>query len=70
LPQHTGTAALSAASSVGASIKVPDGTAVLIQASLLTVVLARPPGGPTYLLTGAVTPAVLERAANELLDVQ
>jgi hypothetical protein len=70
LPQHTGTAALSAASSVGASVKVPDGTAVLIQASLLTVELARPPGGPTYLLTGAVTPAVLERAANELLDVQ
>lgn len=70
LPNRTGAAAISAASSVGASIKVSNGSAVLIQASLLTVVLARPPGGPVYLLTGAVTPAVLERAANELLEVQ
>jgi hypothetical protein len=58
---------MSAASSVGAAIKISGGSAVLIRASLLTMVLASPPGGPVYLLTGAVTPDVLERAAAELL---
>jgi hypothetical protein len=68
LPQRTGAAAMSAASSVGAAIKVSGGSAVLIQASLLTVVLASQPGGPVFLLTGAVLPSVLQRAASQLLD--
>lgn len=68
LPQRTGSAAMSAASSVGAAIKVSGGTAELIQASLLTVVLASPPGGPVFVLTGADKPAVLEAAATQLLE--
>ncbi len=68
LPQSTGSAAMSAAKSVGASIKITGGTAELIQASLLTVVLVSVPGGLVYLLTGAVTPIVLDHAATALLD--
>ncbi len=68
LPQRTGSAAMSAASSVGAAFKVSGGSAVLIQASLLTVVLVSPPGGPVFLLTGAVLPTVLQAAANQLLE--
>lgn len=67
LPARTGTSAMSAASSIGAAIKISGGSAVLIRASLLTMVLASPPGGPVYLLTGAVMPDVLERAAADLL---
>ncbi len=68
LPQRTGTAAMSAASSVGASVKVSGGSAELIQAALLTVVLVSPPGGPVFLLTGAVMPKVLVAEASQLLD--
>jgi hypothetical protein len=67
LPARAGTEALEVASSVGASIPLHGGSAVLIQTPLLTMVLARPPGGPVYLLTGAVTPGLLERAATQLL---
>lgn len=70
LPRFTGTTAMKAASAVGAAIKVSAGRAVLIRASLLTVVLASAPGGPVYLLTGAVTPTVLEHAAAELTGSQ
>jgi hypothetical protein len=68
LPASTGSAAMSAAKSVGASIKISGGTAELIQASLLTVVLVSVPGGLVYLLTGAVTPITLDHAATALLD--
>lgn len=67
LPVHAGTAVIDAASSVGASIPMRGGTAVLVRTPLLTVVLARLPYGPVYLLTGAVTSAVLERACANLL---
>jgi hypothetical protein len=67
LPMRAGTAVIDAASSVGASIPMRGGTAVLVRTPLLTVVLARPPGGPVYLLTGAVTAEVLERASASLL---
>jgi hypothetical protein len=37
--------------------------------ALLTVLLAQSQfGGPVYLLTGAVTPALLVRAGSDLLD--
>jgi hypothetical protein len=70
LPLSTGTTAMAKASSAGAAIKVPIGSAVLVRTALLTMVLAGPPGGPVYLLTGAVTPGLLERAAAELLAAE
>jgi hypothetical protein len=70
LPHRYGTTAMAAASSYGASIAMHAGTAVLVSTPLLTVVLARAPGGPVYLLTGAVTPKLLESAANDLLAGQ
>jgi len=67
LPHRAGTEALTTASSVGAAIPMRGGSAVLIRTPLLTMVLASPPGGPVYLLTGAVTAGVLESAATALL---
>jgi hypothetical protein len=68
LPVRVGNTAMSDASSVGALLKVAAGSEVLVRTSLLTMVLASPPGGPVYLLVGAVTPDLLERAAAQLLD--
>jgi hypothetical protein len=70
LPRSTGMSAMTAASSAGAAISMPGGSAVLLLTPLLTVLLASPPGGPVYLLTGTVTAGPLERAAAELLDAQ
>lgn len=70
LPHRYGTAAMAGASRYGASISLHTGTAVLVGTPLLTVVLARAPDGPVYLLTGAVTPGLLESAANDLLAGQ
>lgn len=67
LPVRAGTEVIDAASSVGASIPMRGGTAVLVRTPLLTVLLVRSPGGPVYLLTGAVTSDVLERASANLL---
>jgi hypothetical protein len=61
---------MAGASRYGASISLHTGTAVLVGTPLLTVVLARAPDGPVYLLTGAVTPGLLESAANDLLAGQ
>ena len=69
LPQRTGAAMLSAASSAGASITLGSGTAELITTPLLTVLLTQAASGQTFLLTGAVTPGVLERAAKNLADL-
>ena len=65
VPGRDGSSVLQAATSAGVSVPgtVP---AVVIQTPLLTVVVAQPVGGPVYLLTGTVTPAVLERAAGQL----
>jgi hypothetical protein len=68
LPERTGTAAIDAASAAGGTVPISNGTAVLVITPLLTVLLASPPGGPVYLLTGAVTASLLERAASQLLD--
>jgi hypothetical protein len=68
LPERTGTAAIDAASAAGGTVPIANGNAVLVITPLLTVLLASPPGGPVYLLTGAVTASLLERAATQLLD--
>ena len=67
LPERTGAEAMTTASSAGASIQIPGGTAVLVTTPLLTVLLASPPAGPVYLLTGAVTARLLYAAATQLL---
>lgn len=69
LPLNTGTEAMNTASEAGASIRIQGGTAVLVTTPLLTVLLASPIGGPVYLLTGAVTPRLLDTAATQLLAV-
>jgi hypothetical protein len=69
LPGSTGEQAASAASGAGAgSVTWPGGMGVLIRTPLLTVLLAMPDpvGRVTFLITGAVTPALLERAAADL----
>jgi hypothetical protein len=68
LPAGTGARALSVALAAGAQVQLAGGTGVLVSTPLLNVVLARPSyGGPVYLLTGAVTAALLERAAAGLM---
>jgi hypothetical protein len=69
LPARLGSQALNAAASAGATrIRLADGTGVVIRTPLLTVVLAGSRfGGPVFLLTGPVTPAVLQRAAAAVL---
>jgi hypothetical protein len=67
LPERTGAEAMTTASAAGASIQIQGGTAVLVTTPLLTVLLASPPGGPVYLLTGAVTARLLQTAATQLL---
>jgi hypothetical protein len=70
LPFRVGTSALNAAQEAGAGgISLTGGTGALIQTPLLTVLLAQSQsGGPVYLLTGTVTPAVLIRAGSGLLN--
>jgi hypothetical protein len=69
LPANVGTQALNAALAAGGQINLTNGTGVLIKTPLLTVLLARSEyGGPTFLLTGAVTPALLQHAAAGLLE--
>ena len=66
LPPGTGRSLIQAATSAGVTVQVGNGTAVIIQTPLLTVLLSEQPGGPIYLLTGTVTASVLERAAQQL----
>jgi hypothetical protein len=69
LPADVGTQALNTALAAGGEIKLPSGIGVLIRTPLLTVLLARwSYGGPTFLFTGAVTAALLRRAASALLE--
>jgi hypothetical protein len=70
LPLSLGTTAMTKATLVGGAIRLPVGSAVLVRTPLLTVVIAKLPGGPVYLLTGAVIPSLLERAASQLLAAQ
>jgi hypothetical protein len=67
LPQRTGAAVLSAASSAGVTIAIAHGTAVVVETPLITMLLVRSPDGPVYMLTGAVTASRLEYAAASLL---
>ena len=66
LPGRTGLSVLQAATSAGISVQLGSVPAVVIQTPLLTVLVAHPVAAPVYLLTGTVTPAVLERAAGQL----
>jgi hypothetical protein len=70
LPSRIGQSALNAAQSAGAGgVSLSGGTGALIETPLLTVLLAQSQfGGPVYLLTGAVTPALLVRAGSDLLN--
>lgn len=68
LPPRVGNPALSAASGVGATITLANGTAVVVQTPLIAMLLARAPTGQVYLLTGAVTASRLEYAAARLLE--
>lgn len=70
LPSRTGAAVLSAASAAGVTIAIAQGTAVVVQTPLITMLLVRSPAGPVYLLTGAVTVRRLEYAAANLLESQ
>jgi hypothetical protein len=67
LPVRDGDAVLSAAAGAGATVDIPHGTAVVVRTPLVTMLLARAPGGPVYLLAGAVTATRLEYAAAQLL---
>lgn len=69
LPGKAGSQAVSAATSSGtAKVRLPGGTGLLIRTPLLTVLLATTQRfGRTFLFTGAVTPALLEHAASDLL---
>jgi hypothetical protein len=70
LPNRVGRSALNAAQTAGAGgVSLSGGTGALIETPLLTVLLAQSQfGGPVYLLTGAVTPALLVRAGSNLLS--
>jgi hypothetical protein len=69
LPQRTGTEALSAVGAVGATIQRSGGSVMVVSSPLVTVLLASSPGGPVYLLAGAVPASLLEKAATQLLDL-
>lgn len=72
LPGRTGARVLDAAISAGAAtVRLPDGSGVLVRTPLLTVVLATSDrlGGITFLLAGPVTAKVLQRAASDLLTL-
>jgi hypothetical protein len=69
LPRSVGSQVLNAATHAGAAtVSLPGGTAVLIRTPLLNVLMLRLRAGrrETYILTGAVTPALLEQAATSL----
>jgi hypothetical protein len=69
LPASAGDAVMQTASSAGASIQLTGSSAaVLITSPLLVMLIVRSPIGHTFLLTGAVTAQVLERAATQLMD--
>jgi len=72
LPNRVGQSALNAAEDAGAGgIDLSGGNGALIETPLLTVLLAQSQsGGPVYLLTGAVTPTLLIRAGQDLLNEQ
>jgi len=70
LPARVGNSALSAATSVGGTLTLSDGTAVVLETPLIGMLLTRASNGVVYLLTGAVTASRLEYAATQLLDAQ
>ncbi|HEY1920159.1 MAG TPA: hypothetical protein VGH27_31690 [Streptosporangiaceae bacterium] len=69
VPGSTGSQAVAAATGAGAAkVALAGGTGVVIRTPLLTVLLASPPfRGITFLFAGPVAPALLGRAASDLL---
>jgi hypothetical protein len=69
LPRSVGRTMLNAALDAGAgALPIAGQTGALIRTPLLTVVMIRAGRRPaTFLLAGAVTPAVLENAATSLV---
>jgi hypothetical protein len=70
LPDQLGRQVLSAArAAAGTTVALSNGTGTLIRTPLLSVLLASSAVGEhdTFLLTGLVTPALLDRAGSELL---
>jgi hypothetical protein len=70
LPSGVGSSAVTSAETAGAAkLTLPGGTGALIRTPLLTVVLLTPrTHHSTFLLTGAVSPALLEKAAAGLIS--
>jgi hypothetical protein len=68
LPARVGNSALSAATSIGGTLTLSDGTATVLETSLIGMLLTRGSNGVVYLLTGAVTASRLEYAATQLLE--
>ncbi|HEY7272361.1 MAG TPA: hypothetical protein VH502_06475 [Actinoplanes sp.] len=64
LPGRIGSPAYDKVETFGQSVTVPRGTAALIATGLLTVLVVR--ADRTYLVTGLVAPALLERVAVDL----
>ena len=72
LPGDVGERAMDAADAAGAGgISLSGGLGAMIETPLLTLLLAQSQsGGPVYLLTGTVTPALLIGAGSDLLNAQ
>jgi len=72
LPPAAGQRVISAAGGAGAAgVSLSGGSGTLIETPLLTLLLVQSTyGGPVYLLTGAVTPALLVHAGSALLAAQ
>jgi hypothetical protein len=68
LPGRVGAEAYDGAERWGRDLDLPDGEAVLISRSLLSVVVLRPGGRRTYLIAGLVEADLLRRAAAELAE--
>jgi len=67
LPRSVGGQVLNSAIQAGAAtVSLPAGTAALIRTPLINVLLLRAGFRETYVLTGAVTPALLEEAGTSL----
>jgi hypothetical protein len=69
LPGQVGQQAVTAAARVGSAVRLRHGQGVLIRTPLLTVlVFITAYHHHVLLFTGSVTPALLERAATDLVD--
>jgi len=68
LPGQIGQQAVTAAARAGSAVRLRHGQGVLIRTPLLTVLVFITSYQQVLLFTGSVTPALLERAATDLVD--